>query len=40
MTAAAAEPVPDFALPDLEGRTWTAADLREARSVIFCFATW
>ena len=34
------DPAPDFALPDLEGRTWTRRDLRGSPSVLFCFATW
>jgi peroxiredoxin len=40
MTPAAGDPLPDFALPDLEGRTWTRDDLLGRPSVIFCFATW
>ena len=34
------EPMPDFRLPDLDGREWSAADLRGRRAVLFCFATW
>ncbi len=33
-------PLPAFALPDLEGRTWTEADLAHGRAVVFCFASW
>jgi peroxiredoxin len=33
-------PLPAFALPDLEGRTWTEADLKHGRAVVFCFASW
>jgi len=40
MTPIAGDPLPDFALPDLEGRTWTRDDLLGRLSVIFCFATW
>jgi peroxiredoxin len=32
--------LPDFALPDLDGRVWTRADLLGSPSVLFCFATW
>ena len=34
------DPLPDFALPDLEGRTWTRADLLGSPTVLFCFASW
>jgi peroxiredoxin len=34
------DPLPDFVLPDLEGRTWTRADLLGSPTVLFCFATW
>jgi hypothetical protein len=34
------DPLPEFALPDLEGHIWTGADLLGRRAVIFCFATW
>jgi peroxiredoxin len=34
------DPLPDFALPDLEGRMWTSTDLLGSPSVLFCFATW
>jgi peroxiredoxin len=34
------DPLPDFVLPDLEGRMWTRADLCGSPSVLFCFATW
>ncbi len=32
--------IPDFALPDLEGRVWTGSGLRGSAYVLFCFATW
>jgi peroxiredoxin len=32
--------LPDFELPDLDGRMWRRADLLGAPSVLFCFATW
>ncbi len=31
---------PHFALPDLDGRIWTGADLAGKPTVVFCFATW
>jgi peroxiredoxin len=31
---------PEFALPDLEGRTWQRSELVGSRAVVFCFATW
>lgn len=34
------DPLPDFALPDLDGRVWTRADLLGGPVVLFCFATW
>jgi hypothetical protein len=34
------EPLGDFALSDLGGRAWSAADLRASPTVVFCFATW
>jgi peroxiredoxin len=34
------DPLPDFALPGLDGKTWTTADLLGAPTVLFCFATW
>jgi len=34
------EALPGFALSDLEGRRWSAEDLRGAPTVVFCFATW
>jgi peroxiredoxin len=34
------DPLPDFALPDLDGKTWARADLLGAPTVLFCFATW
>jgi peroxiredoxin len=34
------DPLPDFALPDLEGRVWTRADLLGSRCLLFCFASW
>jgi peroxiredoxin len=34
------DPLPDFALPDLEGRMWRRADLLGEPTVLFCFATW
>jgi peroxiredoxin len=34
------DPLPDFSLPDLEGRTWTEADFLGSHTVLFCFATW
>ncbi len=40
MTVGRGDPMPDFALPDLAGRTWRRADLLGAPSVLFCFATW
>jgi peroxiredoxin len=40
MTTGGAEVLPDFALPDLGGRTWRRADLLGTPIVIFCFATW
>jgi len=32
--------LPEFALPDLEGRVWSRADLLGSPTVLFCFATW
>jgi peroxiredoxin len=34
------DPLPDFALPDLDGKVWTRADLLGSPCVLFCFATW
>lgn len=34
------DPFPEFELPDLGDRVWTAADLIGKRSVVFCFASW
>lgn len=34
------DPLRDFALPGLDGRTWTRADLLGSPSVLFCFASW
>lgn len=42
MTASAGlgDPVPEFALPDLGGKTWTRTHLLGSPTVLFCFATW
>jgi hypothetical protein len=34
------DPLPDFALSDLDGRAWTGAGLRGSPFVLFCFASW
>jgi peroxiredoxin len=34
------DPLPDFSLPDLVGKTWTRADLLGSAYVLFCFASW
>jgi peroxiredoxin len=34
------DPLPDFALAGLDGKTWTGADLLGSAAVVFCFATW
>jgi cytochrome oxidase Cu insertion factor (SCO1/SenC/PrrC family) len=36
----APRPAPEFALPDLEGRTRTLADLRGKVGLLFFWATW
>jgi peroxiredoxin len=37
---AVGEPLADFSLADLEGRTWTRSHLLGERVVLFCFASW
>jgi peroxiredoxin len=32
--------LPDFSLPDLDGRTWDRAALLGRPAVVFCFSTW
>jgi peroxiredoxin len=39
-SASLGDPLPDFGLPDLEGKVWSRADLLGSRSVLFCFASW
>jgi len=34
------DPLPDFALPDLDGRMWHAAELAGKPSVLFIFSSW
>jgi peroxiredoxin len=40
VTVARGDPLVEFALPDLEGRTWRRADLLGSPTVLFCFASW
>ena len=40
MTVSLGDPLPNFALPDLDGNVWSRADLLGSHSVLFCFATW
>jgi hypothetical protein len=40
MSVSTLERFPEFALPDLQGRMWSRADLIGRPSVVFCFATW
>jgi peroxiredoxin len=40
MTVGRGDPLPDFVLPDLDGRTWEREDLLGTPTVLFCFATW
>jgi peroxiredoxin len=34
------DPMPDFALPDLDGRTWHRDELAGKPSVLFLFSSW
>jgi len=34
------EPLPDFVLPDLNGRMWHRDDLAGRPSVLFLFSSW